>query len=63
MKCKFLGKPDKMFPTLKTGMVYDLAITTERYGFLWMNERPIIISPFMCPYSSWITFYRNWQPI
>lgn len=70
MKYKFLGKPDKIFPNLKTGKVYDLEVVTD-YGkglFGWknmFNRTPLVIVkyPIRCPYSNWKTFYKNWKPI
>jgi hypothetical protein len=64
MRCKFLGKPDKMFPQLVTGKIYNLVIEEKADGILnWImdNKRPIIVLPFRCPYSSWTTFYKNWK--
>ena len=58
---RFIGKPDDRVSFYKTGKVYDLTIETERYGFLWMYERPVIVSPVRCPYSNWKAFYKNWQ--
>jgi hypothetical protein len=56
MKYKFIftGKPDKKFPFLKIGKVYDLEV--KEYG-----DVPVIIDPFICPYSSWKTFFKNWK--
>jgi len=59
MKYKFLGKPDKKFPELVTGKVYELVVET----FDGLLARPRIFIPFSCPYSSWETFYQNWQPL
>lgn len=64
MKYKFLGQPDKIFPDLIHGKIYDLKIEEISKGFLgWLvgNTRPMIIEPIRCPYSSWETFYRNWE--
>lgn len=73
MLYKFLGKPDRTFPHLKTGEVYDLEIEEERVGFFesvggWLMgiTKPIIVSGiswFNCPYSSWRMFYKNWQQV
>lgn len=66
MKYKFLGKPDSKFPNLKTGKVYELVVTERQWGIddvLFGRYHPQIIIPFMCPYSSWETFYKNWRPI
>lgn len=66
MKYKFLGKPDKRFPFLKTGKVYDLEVrevSKGLFGSLVGNTTAQIISPFMCPYRSWDTFYQNWEEI
>jgi len=56
MKHKFIfkGKPDRIFPFLKTGKVYDLEV--KEY-----DGKPIIIYPFNCPYSSCKTFFKNWK--
>ena len=65
MKYKYLGKPDKLFPTLKTGKVYELEVITTSWGLLdWIlgKQHPQIVGPFGCPYSSWETFYKNWKP-
>jgi hypothetical protein len=64
MRYKFLGKPDKIFPHLKTGKVYDLEIKEINNGFFgWLirDTKPLIVSPIRCPYSSWKTFYQNWE--
>ena len=61
MKYKFIGKPDRIVSFYKTGKIYDLTIEIRRFGFLWMNEKPVIVSPRICPYSSWRTFYQNWR--
>lgn len=65
MKYKFIGKPDRIFPHLVTGKVYDLEIKEEpANGFIgWIigNTKPTIISPIVCPYRSWVTFYYNWM--
>ena len=67
MKYRFLGKPDRIFPYLVTGKVYDLDIRIDNEGFFgwlfWGNEKPYIVKPIHCPYSSWKTFYQNWQKI
>lgn len=66
MKYKFIGKPDEIFPFLKTGKVYDLVIKEQSkglFGALVGNYCPVIISPIQCPYSSWETFYQNWEKI
>jgi len=66
MKYRFTGKPDRVFPQLKTGKVYDLTISEESKGiFGWLvgNTYPIIWKPIECPYSSWETFYQNWKLI
>lgn len=62
MKYKFLGKPDKRFPFLKTGKVYDLSIKEEQTFREWVAgvTHPVIEKPFRCPYTSWKTFYQNW---
>jgi len=54
MKYKFLGKPDRRFPFLKTGKIYDLEIEEH-------NGKPMIVYPFICPYSNWKMFYKNWR--
>ena len=56
MKYKFIftGKPDKIFPFLKTGKVYDLKV--KEY-----EGKPVIVLPFMCPYSNWDMFFKNWK--
>ncbi len=59
MKYRFLGKPDKNFPSLVTDEIYELEVTVIGSQPI----RPLIISPFTCPYSSWETFYENWKPI
>lgn len=51
---KFIGKPDRVFPDLISGKVYDLVVVVYK-------EKPLIVSPFTCPYSSWMTFYANWE--
>ncbi len=58
MKYRFLGEPDKRFPNLETGKVYNLKVVTH----FW-SDKPRIIIPFYCPYKNWLTFYQNWRPI
>lgn len=68
-KYKFVGRPDWVFPNLKTGYVYDLEIVTNKYSLLkggikrWFfrEEYPVIVKPIVCPYSSWDTFRLNWM--
>lgn len=65
-KYQFIGKPDRVFPKLKTGKNYHLTIVEEPKGFLnwlWGIKRPIIIDPITCPYDSWRTFRYNWRKI
>ena len=67
MKYKFIGKPDRIFPNLETGKVYDLEIREIPTGFIgWVfgaADKIQIISPIICPYSSWRTFRQNWEPL
>lgn len=63
MKNKFISKPYRKVSFYKTGKIYNLTIKIERFGFLWINERPVIVSPRICPYSNWETFYQNWQEV
>lgn len=62
----FLGTPDHKFPFLKQGYRYILEIIEEPSGLLgWImgKKHPVIINPFVCHYSSWETFHRNWHVI
>ena len=64
MTYKFLGKPDSKYPWLVTGRIYDLTVQEKSNGILgWMvgNTRPYVKNPLYCPYSSWETFYKNWE--
>lgn len=70
MNYKFTGKPDRIFPRLKTGEVYDLTIlviaryeevSSGPFGWLVGMTRPVIVAPIQCPYRSWDTFYANWE--
>lgn len=54
MKCKFIGKPDQKFPKLVNGKVHDLMVEV-------IGNKPVIVKPFRCPYSSWVAFFRNWE--
>lgn len=63
MKFRFLGEPDYIFPNLVTGKIYDLKIAVETKGFFIKTEYPVITSPIRCPYSSWDTFYLNWERV
>jgi len=67
MKYRFLGKPDKKFPDLITGKVYELEVVVMRWGlmdiFTLGSSHPQIIKPFSCPYSNWESFYKNWEVI
>lgn len=56
MKYRFIGKPDRIFPYLVTGKVYDLTIESQ-------NFTPVIVRPFVCPYTSWNAFLQNWGPV
>ena len=58
MKYRFLGYPDKMFPDLVSGKIYELVVVTA----FW-SHKPRIVKPFYCPYSSWDKFYKNWRPM
>ena len=61
IKYRFLGQPDWRFPKLKHGKVYRLVIVKQP---TWVfSSKPHIVYPFMCPYSSWKTFYQNWREI
>lgn len=57
---RFIGKPDSVFPYLKTGKLYDLVIEEKRKRFS-SEKFPIITAPIRCPYSSWNTFHQNWK--
>lgn len=64
MKYRFIGKPDAIFPGLKTGKVYDLEIQEVEaglFGGLVGITKPYIIRPIRCPYSSWESFHQNWK--
>jgi len=64
MKYKFLGKPDRIFPDLVTGKVYNLKLQHIDWFMRWLSGVTVqIISPIKCPYSSWETFYQNWKLI
>jgi hypothetical protein len=66
MKYKFTGKPDRVFPQLKTGNVYDLELAEKNFVGMskgWKVYPITITSPILCPYSSWETFYKNWKPV
>lgn len=66
MLYKFTGKPDRTFPNLVTGKVYDLTIQERSrgmFGFLVGNTFPIITHPIQCPYGSWESFNRNWERV
>jgi hypothetical protein len=66
MKYRFIGKPDKIFPYLKTGKVYDLVVKEKQAKFLCFligKPFPVIYKPIECPYSSWATFRQNWKRI
>lgn len=66
MRYKFIGKPDKIFPHLVTGRVYDLDIEVHSagpFGWLFGKTRPVITSPIRCPYDSWRTFFYNWEEL
>lgn len=66
MKYKFTGLPDKIFPYLITGRVYDLTIkevSKGPLGFLVGNTYPVIVSPIQCPYRNWDLFFDNWQEV
>lgn len=54
MKYIFLGKPDRRFPHLVTGEIYDLEVVVQ-------NGNLMIFKPIVCPYRSWETFGQNWK--
>jgi len=58
MKYRFLGQPDKRFPDIKNGKIYNLKVATA----FW-SKKPRIVKPFYCPYKRWLDFYKNWRPI
>jgi len=64
MEYKFIGKPDKIFPKLKNGKIYNLTIQSDiNVGFKGVFSRyPIVIvEPFLCPYTSQDAFNNNWK--
>ena len=61
MKYKFIGKPDRTFPHLVTGQVYDLVVR-EHVPLLGGYTTVRVLSPIQCPYDSWDSFYENWEP-
>lgn len=63
MKYKFLGKPDKVFPFLKTGEVYELEVRFYGLSKYLHGVAVQIVRPISCPYSSKEAFYENWKPI
>lgn len=62
IKAKFIGKPDRYFPSLKTNKVYDLEIVSFCFIVKWITKIQVEIrKPIHCPYSSWKAFYKNWK--
>lgn len=59
----FSGKPDRMFPFLKTGNVY--TVTYREYGLSkYVHGIGVqVLQPIACPYSNIGSFYKNWKPI
>lgn len=57
IKAQFIGKPDSVFPDLKTGKTYNLTLEIKHNGVFV----PVIVEPILCPYTSWETFYQNWR--
>lgn len=61
----FIGKPDRVFPGLKTGKKYSInAEETREYSFLGIKfgkKFVLVTGDIECPYSSWSTFRKNWK--
>lgn len=54
MRVKFTGRDSLGY---RHGQTYDLDVKTN-----WLG-RPIIRRPYPCPYSSWDTFWANWEKV
>lgn len=63
MKYKFIGKPDKIFPFLKTGNIYDCEIKKYGLSTLIHGVKIQMIKPICCPYSSINSFRSNWEKV
>ncbi len=65
-----MGKPDHIFPKLKTGEVYTLDVyrcqhapnNGEIYAYGTCLRREDEQKIGYCNYSSWQAFYKNWLP-
>lgn len=63
MICKFIGNPDEVFPHLERGQTYILEVEAYKEFLFFGKRQPVIITPFLCPYSSWESFYQNWEEV
>lgn len=59
----FIGKPDKMFPKLKTGNKYTLQVKFYGLSRFIHGVAVQVTKPITCPYSSQSAFYKNWKPV
>ena len=66
---KFIGQ-DTVLPlgggatiTIKHGQVMPLHVKSDVswYDRHIQKWRVQIVAPFFCPYTSWATFYQNWE--
>lgn len=67
MRKLFVGKPDKNFPGLKTGNIYNIEVKeTREFSFLGIKfgrKFILVTGDITCPYNSWKAFYKNWKPV
>lgn len=64
---KFIGKPDRLFPELKTGKIYNLDVKEmheySTFGIVFGKKFISVTGDITCPYSSWESFYKNWEAL
>lgn len=65
MKYKFLGQPDKIFPNMVHGRIYDLMVKENSIIVKMIKGYEILIwnEEIYCPYSTRQIFNKNWKRI
>lgn len=61
MKYKFLGQPDKDFPTLVHGKIYELNIYANYINSENQIAVDIVGTRLSCEYETAIHFYEEWE--
>ena len=53
LRLRFVGADGSL--GYRRGTIYDLDVVVRRIG------GPLVTAPRTCPYSSWRTFWQNWE--